>query len=127
MKKYEVMAALKEGKTIKSLFPLIDGQECLIYKAESFADTDDVIYIPDLETSGIYVDEPVLPDRLDEVSLYTGQDFILECNGNRKLAEDLFGYVDWEGPSAALHCDYKMLGDDEMREICGQTYEELFG
>ncbi len=127
MKKNEVIAALKAGKTIQSLFPLVDGQECLIFKAETFADTDDVIYIPDLGNSGIYVDEPVLPDRLDGLSLYTGEDFIMECNGNRRLAEDLFEYVDWEGPSAALHCDYRQFSDDEMIGICGQTYNELFG
>lgn len=127
MKKSEVMAALKEGKTIQSLFPLIDGQECMIYKADKFTGSDDVIYIPDLGISGIYVDEPVLPERLEEVTLYTGEDFIMECNGNRRLAEDLFGYVDWQAPSAALHCDYPQLGDDEMRDICGQTYDELFG
>ena len=115
MKKHEVMSALKEGKTIKSLFQLIDGQECMIYKADKFTDSDEVIYIPDL---GI---------RLDEVSLYTGEDFIMECNGNRRLAEDLFSYVDWQAPSAALHCDYMQFGDEEMVGICGQTYTELFG
>ena len=127
MKKHELIAALRAGKTIDSMFPLTDGQECMIFKAGEFSDTDEVVYIPDLSICGIYVDEPVPMDRLEDVSVYTGKDFLAECNGNYRLAKDLFEYVDWQAPAAALHCDYQQFGDSEMVRLCGQTYGELFG
>ena len=33
---------------------------------------------------------------------YTGDDFLTECNGDSEKAKDLFNWVDWQHPSAAV-------------------------
>lgn len=127
MTKTEVRNKLLQGKTLDELFRFTEGQGCMIYKADGFSE-DDVIYIPDIGLNEIDPDIPVKEDALEDAlnCMYTGQDFIDLCRGERRLAEYLFSYVDWQHPSSALNADFSEFSDEEFMELCGHTYDELF-
>ena len=108
MTRKELRVKLEQGETLATLFALIAGQECVIFKAEKFAAGEQIIYIPDLWLNEIPVNRPArgmteIQDILD--SCYTGNDFInlcMERYGTADKAEALFNYVDWQHPSSAL-------------------------
>lgn len=103
--KDELRYVLEGGSTLMDLFEFRSGQECEIFKANRFVEGDEVIYIPDLSLNNININRPIEDsDELDDIMdhCYTGNDFLAECSGDRKLAERLFCYVDWQNPSSAL-------------------------
>lgn len=116
MTKSELRTKLIKGKTLDELLRFIDGQEATIFKATTFAEGKDIIYIPDVGLNDICIYK-VYTDRseIEEVLsyCYTGDDFIEECNGNRDMAEMLFHYVDWQHPSSALP---ELMDDDDELE-----------
>ena len=127
MNKYDVRKLLRQGKTLDELFKFRKGQECWIYKSDEFVASDDVIYIPDLDLNGIVTDRPMTPNEIEETvsHMSSGNDFIAECNGNVQLAKYVFESVDWQHPSAEFG-DIQQFSDEEMIEICGKTYDQLF-
>ena len=106
MTKTEFKSALRAGKIIEDLLPLVAGQECIIYKADSFTTGDDIIYIPDVFLNEIpySTDISTADDTIEEIlsMCYTGRDFIEECHGDTQLAERLFWLCDWQHPSSLL-------------------------
>ena len=105
MTKEKLLACLRAGKTMDSLFPYTSGQECLIFKAESFTAGEEITYIPDVSLNNIPMDRPLENDEeiRSVIDLcYTGADFMEECGGNVELARQLFFYCDWQHPSSAL-------------------------
>ena len=127
MTKKTARQLLTSGKTIQELFQLSPGQEGIIFKADNFS-VQSIIYIPDIDLNELCVNTRLKKDEIEEAlaNMYTGQDFINECAGCRKMAEYLFDYVDWQHPSSALNCDFRMFSDEEMIDLCGKTYEEFF-
>ena len=101
--KKDLWKMLNKGIPLNEIFTFVPGQDCEIYKAVDFneSEMDDVIYIPDTNLNEIYVGSTVYyTDEIENIlrNCYTKRDFIEECNGNEKLAEDLFDYVDWQHP-----------------------------
>lgn len=112
-----LISRLKNGEILEDLLPLSDGQDCLIYKAETFSSGEDIIYIPDVFLNEIPYNRPCTSDediRAIISRCYTGEDFLLECNGCEESAAYLFAYVDWQHPSSAI---------DEIEEIDPDTGE----
>lgn len=60
MTKNELHKNLESGKTMDELFHYIDGQDCLIYKAETFTAGGEIIYIPDIHLNEIPMDRPTV-------------------------------------------------------------------
>lgn len=105
MTKTELRDYLKAGYHMDDAFDFGPGQECEIFKADSFGPGDDIIYIPDVHLNTIPMGTPIIDDEvIDDVvgNCYTGNDFIEECEGDVALAERLFWYCDWQHPSSAL-------------------------
>ena len=105
--KAELRARLEQGKALCDILQLTDGQECEIFKADVFRIDNKVIYIPDVVLNGLvrFVHDIRSSDEYaDDViqNVFTGQDFVDECNGDVRLAEQLFWYCDWQHPSSAL-------------------------
>lgn len=108
MTKDELRKYLQKGKTLNELFDLSVGQcGCTIYK-DRFDDTDDIIYIPDMEFNEINPDESLKNDKVGIEwvisQTYTGNDFIKICEGYR-TAKRIFSICDWQHPEAALYED----------------------
>ena len=140
MTKSELKAQLLSGKPLNTILSFRDGQECTIFKADSFCTDDHIIYIPDLDLNEI-------PDSLDlsidnsmqeasngawgsftaeeQVNLvlsycYTGEDFCQVCGGDEALAYRLFCYVDWQHPSSAHpEVEYE---DDADKQAAEEVY-----
>lgn len=112
---------LLEGKTLSQILPFSDGQECMIFKAESFVSGNEILYVPDIDLNQIPIDLDLSEDNsmqdcgkgwaamtaAEQIKLvlsycYTGDEFITECDGNEELAKRLFYYVDWQHPCSAL-------------------------
>ena len=76
-----------------------------------FENDDEIIYIPDISLNDIPMDRPLRNgEEIEEVLsvCYAGVDFVQECAGDVKLAEQLFYYCDWQHPSSALpEVDYE--------------------
>lgn len=105
MTKEDLALRLKSGESMMEMFDFGSGQDCEIFKANSFVPGDDIIYIPDIALNGIHIDRPITdPEELEETlsCCYTGNDFTEECGGNKDMAERLFWYCDWQHPSSAL-------------------------
>lgn len=119
MRKSELVAGLKAGKTLCEMLEFRPGQDCEIFKAKEFQDGDEVIYIPDTDLNRIPVDRKIEdPEELEEVAYncYTGDDFLEQCNGDREKAKQLFQYCDWQHPSSAMAADEEAVFDDEEDE-----------
>jgi len=106
MTKDELASRLRKGEKLQDIIPLVSGQECEMYKAVFFTKGDEILYIPDIELNGIPTASD-LSGNEDEIrtvveNCYTGDDFINMCNGNIKLAKELFDYCDWQHPSSAM-------------------------
>lgn len=104
MTKSELRASLAKHRVLDDQFKIVDGQDCLIVKAERFSVGNEIIYVPDLDLNGISfgvrLDEEEIAAILS--SCYTGNDFLEECGGDAGLAKRLFDYCDWQHPSSAL-------------------------
>lgn len=85
----DVKKALKDEKKLEEIFQFIEGQECMIFKADVFEISDNVIYIPDLDLNGIVTDQPLTEEEIDNLPMYTGRDFLAECNGKRRKFSDI--------------------------------------
>ena len=98
MTKNEAIEELQSGKKLEDLFEFTDGQECLIYKADKFEVSDNVIYIPDIFLNQIVIDRILTNDEIQDVSkeMFTGNDFLEECNEKEDVARLLFDFVDWQ-------------------------------
>lgn len=102
MTKLELRYILMGGKKLEDIFDFTNGQECLIYKGKFLPGImgDDICYIPDIFLNEILYNRTVSESEIEDIidECYTTNDFIDECNGHEKLAEDLFNYVDWQHP-----------------------------
>ncbi len=121
MTKLDCMVLLRRGERIDRIFPLRDGQECTIYKADAFVPGLEIIYIPDIDLNAIPYDKDLSADIEGIMDFlcqdcYTGDDFIDLCDGDTEKAKRLFEYVDWQHPSSALEAgeieDYEEDGND---------------
>ena len=101
MTKNEVIKELQAGKTLEDLFEFTDGQECLIYKADEFEVSDNVIYIPDIFLNEIVTDRVLTEEEIEDLydHLITGNDFLEECNNKEDAARLLFSWCDWQHPT----------------------------
>lgn len=126
MTKQEVIKQLKKGKVLSDLFIFTEGQECLIHKG-NFAATDDIIYIPDIYLNEISTNNPLTEEKLEDIenNLYSGNDFINECNGNVELAKELFDWCDWSHPSSALTDILLGYDEEEFYDKFGVKLEEF--
>ena len=99
---------VEDEQMLEVVLPLSDGQDCLIYKADAFSVSDEIIYIPDvwlnnLDILNSYDDDDGISYAQRVIdNCYTGRDFVDECGGDVELAERLFHYCDWQHPSSAL-------------------------
>lgn len=98
MTRGEVYSALRSGKSLNEIFRFTEGQDCMIYKADSFEISDNVIYIPDLDLNEIITDRPLTEEEIEKIPIYTGKDFLSECNGKEDAARLLFSFCDWQHP-----------------------------
>lgn len=125
MTKAELKAKLEAGEKLENIFDFIDGQDCLIYKADHFETSDNIIYIPDIYLNDIDVDCTLHGEEIDNVihHCYTGKDFMEECSNHADLAEELFDFIDWQHPNIqdVLDC----YDEDEFEEKYGFAMEEL--
>ena len=107
MTKQELKAALESGKALKDILTLRSGQSCEIFKEDSFAPGNDIVYIPDLWLNETPMDRAMAPEEIEEclAMCYSGDDFIRLCEerfGDGAKAAELFAYVDWQHPGSAL-------------------------
>lgn len=93
-----VREQLRNGKTLSELFTFREGQDCLIFKADEFSISDEVIYIPDIDLNEINIYKKLSEEEIDSLPLYTGKDFLEECNGKEDAARLLFSWCDWQNP-----------------------------
>lgn len=122
MTKEELASRLRKGEKLADILPLVAGQECEMYKADSFSIGDEILYIPDVSLNEIPVDADLSkdPEEIEQVieNCYTGNDFIDLCQGNVMNAKDLFYFCDWQHPSSALddgcceEVDTDLIGSD---------------
>lgn len=98
MTREEVYSALRSGKSLNEIFRFTEGQDCMIYKAGSFEISDNVVYIPDLDLNEIITDRPLTEEEIEKIPMYTGKDFLSECNGKEDAARLLFSWCDWQHP-----------------------------
>ena len=107
MNRAQVKQELLKGRSLEELFEFMSGQECDIYKGE-FSLSDDIIYIPDIDLNEIPIHEAIEKEEVDRVinAMYSGLDFLEQCERKEELAEELFGYCDWQHPSSAWYADF---------------------
>lgn len=98
--KQQLEELLSKGTTLETVFEFKEGQDCLIFKADEFKNTDDIIYIPDIFLNQIEVTRPLDEEGIRNAIAHccTGKDFISECRGNEQLAIALFEYDGWQHP-----------------------------
>lgn len=104
MTKEELKARLQAGEPLDGLFHWSIGQECVIFKADTFRAGADILYIPDVALNDLQLGNPVSGEEIKDIlwCCYSGNDFIDECGGDQELAERLFHYCDWQHPSSVL-------------------------
>lgn len=124
MTKRELKDKLLTGSLLEDLLEFSDGQDCLIYKGK-FEVSDQVIYIPDIYLNNINIEFALSSEEIDNVisHCYTGNDFMMECDGNEKLAIELFEFVDWQHPNIQDVLD--TYDDEEFEEEYGFLLNEL--
>ena len=125
MVKTELKAKLEARAILEDLFNFTDGQECLIYKAEKFEASDNIIYIPDIYLNDIDIDVVLRGEEIDNVLHHccTGNDFVEECRGHIDLAEELFWFVDWQHPNIQDVLD--TYDEDEFEAKFGFSMNKL--
>lgn len=129
----ELKQGLLQGKHLDELLSLSDGQDCTIFKAESFCTDATILYIPDISLNEIPCSLNLSIDNsmsdasngawssmtaAEQVNLvltycYTGEMFVDMCDGDEALAWRLFNYIDWQHPTSALD---EVIYDDEEDE-----------
>lgn len=127
MTREELKQKLENGAILDEVFETVDGQECVIIKAERFEASDDIIYIPDLSLNYIITDRTLSKEEIEDVisSCYTGNDFLEICHGNKQMATHLFGYVDWQHPD--LDDFLEGYDEDEFKEEYGIDLLQFMG
>lgn len=127
MTREELKQKLENGTILDEVFETVDGQECVIIKAEEFEASDDIIYIPDLSLNYIITDRTLSKEEIEDVisSCYTGNDFLEICHGNKQMATHLFGYVDWQHPD--LDDFLEGYDEDEFKEEYGMDLLQFMG
>ena len=136
----ELKQGLLQGKHLDELLSLSDGQDCTIFKAESFCTDATILYIPDIILNEIPCSLDLSIDNSmcdasngkwgsltasEQVDLvlsycYTGEDFVDECDGDEALAYRLFCYCDWQHPGSALpEVEYE---DDADKQAAEEAY-----
>lgn len=123
MNREQVKQELQRSRTLAELFEFKMGQECDIYKGE-FMLSDDIIYIPDTDLNEIPIHGAIEKEEIDRIvnAMYSGRDFLEQCEGNESLAKELFNYCDWQHPSSAWYADFLCdMGEDNTVKsyICG--------
>lgn len=121
MTKEALTERLKNGEHLEDIFHFIDGQDCMIYKAE-FEVSDNIIYIPDIDLNELNIDSSVTEEEIEDIvhNCYTGNEFMEECRGIEKVAKALFSIVDWQHPNIQDVLDGYSEDDDEC-------FKEEFG
>lgn len=115
--KEELLSLIAEGNLPAEFEPDDIGQG-VGYKADVLFDdvTDDtVIYIPEYG----YTDEPIPMPTED--GIYTKADFIRICDGDKELAEELFGDVDWQFPESL----YNEWMDAKNESVCSKLNRQM--
>lgn len=105
MTKAELKDKLRAGYFMNDVFDFSVGQDCLMFKSDSFAAGDEIIYIPDVLLNDIPTCSPIVDAEVidDVISIcYTGDDFVSICSGDIEKAKRLFSYCDWQHPSSAV-------------------------
>lgn len=115
MNREQVKKELLKGKTLKELFDFQSGQGCDIYKGD-FSLSDDILYIPDIDLNEIPVDDVIVKEEVERVAdaMYSGLDFLAQCDGNEELAKELFCYCDWQHPPAPGMRTFYMIWKNEI-------------
>ena len=120
--KKEIYDFLKKGAILGDLLDMSDGQECTVFKSDYFPEDEEdynvVIYIPDLDQNEIVYDRRMTTEEIAEAytNLYTAQDFIDICGGDKDKAETVFYNCDWQHPSSEFD-EMEMIGwTDEAEE-----------
>lgn len=124
MTKQELKDKLLTGSVLEDLFEFSDGQDCLIYKG-NFEVSDQIIYIPDIYLNSINIESTLSSEEIDNIinHCYTGNDFVMECDGNEKLARELFELVDWQHPNIQDVLD--TYDEEEFEEEYGSSMNEF--
>ena len=124
MTKKELKDKLLTGAFLNDLFEFSDGQECLIYKGD-FEVSDRIIYIPDVDLNEIDTESVLEDEEIENVinHFFTGNVFVLECNGHEDLARELFDFVDWQNPNIQDLLDG--YDDEEFKERHGFSMDEF--
>lgn len=124
MQKSELINILKTGVSLDSIFFFSNGQNCLIYKGK-FQVSDDIIYIPDIDLNNISIDRKLSDEEIENVidHCYSGNEFIMKCNGHIDIAEQLFFFVDWQHPN--IQDFLEGYSEEEFLEDWGFSIDEL--
>lgn len=106
MTKTELKNHLMSGGTLDQALNFGSGEDCEIFKADTFVLGDTVLYIPDTCLNNVPVttsfdDEDSINDILN--FCYTGDDFLAICEGDIELAECLFWSCTWQHPSSCIN------------------------
>lgn len=126
MKKEILEQKLFSGIPLVKFLPMINGQECLIYKGEwDELDSNDIVYIKD---TGEYGDcrEPFPAEEIPAIMencCFTKGDFLFACKGNEEVAKDFLEWPDWETPDIDQYLDG--YDEDEFFEKFGVTMESF--
>lgn len=144
MKISELEKALLSGKALSEVLSLRDGQDCTIYKADTFRPDDTILYIPDISLNEIPIDLVLnIDNSMSDASsggwgsmtaaeqihtvlsyCYTGEMFVEICEGDEALAWRLFCYIDWQHPTSALdEVNYDDQDDAEWVKAAYQQYK----
>lgn len=133
MTKSDIKIRLQKGEYFTDMMKLSDGQDCKIVKEgwskNIRASLNDVIYVPDISLNGlteaVNAKDPSKEQIENIISYcYTVKDFLKECYGNVKLAQDLFLTSDWQHPNVQdlIDCTY----NDEAKQNYGETWNRMF-
>ena len=126
MKIKELEEKLFSGLPLIEILPMINGQECLIYKGDwDDLEDDDIIYIKDTCDYGD-CREPFPAEEIPSVieqCCYMKGEFLSACNGNERIAKDFLEWPDWETPDIDQYLE--SYDDDEFFEEFGVRKEHL--
>lgn len=112
-------------KNLPEVLPLIDGQECVIFKADRFEATDQIMYFGDVFLGEAYApSEETREEYAKRVSeqAYTGEEILQEACGYMAVAEELFRFCDWQAPN--INDLYELYETENVREMAKMIKEE---
>lgn len=64
--------------------------------------------------------EPCYVPELDD-TVYTAEDFLEECGGQKEIADELFESVDWQSPCTLLN-EWEQTGEVDTCTKCGKMF-----